>query len=277
MNIEKATEFLRKNNLAYWRVEHSGKTCARSNEAEDGEKGKTELNLEDSISFFQESMDMHGPGIYKLIARKSAKGHNGEMTFPFSIKPDQPAGSVPQVGYDAIGTVVKAEMQAVKLEYELKFRELQHQQEVRELKKQIKEAKEGGEEGWDKFNKAIGNIMSLINAGKAMQGAPAGVAGTRPAPGPQRPQPVAKPAQPPISGLDVDTVEEPEVTEVPSDPDDEARLSESLEKLYGVLGDHLIPAMQSLANYGQQNPDQIKSFLEFLNNSQPGHTTYDSL
>jgi YesN/AraC family two-component response regulator len=244
MNINKATEWLQLHNNPYWRIEQGGKPVSKSNEAEEGEKGKSELSLDESISFFMQNAELLPDGWYVLKARKNAKGTAGEMQFRFKIEISAGSSST---GHQVAGigsvevleskfaALIAAKMEAQDQKYQAMLKEQKHEFELQELKKELKEAKEEkGAVGIDKIGEVIGQVNQMFTNYRLMNvpSNPAKVAG---------PTAAVSPANSP-----------------------EKVIETALEDLHSVMGDDLPSKLAKLAEMAKANPEQFKTYLNML-------------
>lgn len=256
-SIDKAVEWLRLNQLPYYRVEFAGKTGFRSPENE--ETGK-EVDTERSIEFFRQNMDMYGSGSYTLIARRTIKGTNGEQRFLFS-KAGQATSSPTISGLDEgrVSQIVNAQLEAARAEHKREIEALQHKWELEQLKKELKELKKGGNSigGIDRLGEVLGQVERVLTLSRATPGA-AGRAAMRPA--------VSGPV---VSHRATDPEPQPEaINGVDGELNaDEGSIVTSIERLHSALGDDIITGLAGLAELAESNPAQVKMYLQMMQNN----------
>lgn len=245
--IDKAINFLRLQDLPYFRVEHNGKLAFKSNESEDGEEGAKvlkELKTEESISLFIESIDLYPEGKYTLIARKKAKGTAGEMRLPFTkwsananvsgIGSTQNNNALN--GFEALLT---ARLEAQQNTFNATIEKMILENKIKDLEKQVAEKPAFG---LDKLNESIAGIVQIMSMSK---GLPVAVSG----------------AKPQIQNKANTAASENASTNM---MDNGQKTENALERLYNIVGNDLYDGMQGLAAMAEENPTMFKQYLQTL-------------
>jgi len=245
---ETAVEFLKFNNLPYFRVMRNGKILFRTPEEEDEEtKEKKELKVEESISFFMSNMDMQEKGNYVLIARKASKGLRGEMYFNFHNNNGHSETQNNQlpVAIHGIGEIQKLHedklnfvIEAHKKDFEKQMIEFKHMQEIAELKRQIKEKESSGTDLIGLIQQCIPMIQAampnLMPAPIAAAVANANVSGT--------------------NNISNDEAEQA------------TRMRAALQKLNNATGGKLTESLENLVRYSETEPMNFTIMLNHLEN-----------
>lgn len=245
MTVEKAIEYMRKNELAFFRVEYAGKLAFKSSEATDGERVK-EPSLEESIVHFQSNMDMYQDGAYVLIARKNVKGTAGEQRFPFFKKESVAAQMMPTVSGFGIGEMQQSWMQVMdsKLEVErvrnqMELQGLRHAQELKEAKEKLKA--KADDLPLDKIAGIIGQVQQLLSAAN---GTPLTGTGLSVQPIVAGPVPLVH-AQLPVQ-------------------DETQRIQQALEKLHVLTGGRITATLEGFARLGETQPGMFQTYLPMI-------------
>lgn len=242
MKTEKdAYEWLKLNKFPFWRVcfasGQNNKAIIKNEGDEESEAAEENTSLEKSMVFFQKNIETLPDGQYIIYARKTLKGFNGELFYPFQIANDLPSNANYQNA--AIqGTQIQQmnenfalQIKLIELQNAHRFElyEMQNKHE-REAERLRRKAETPSVTGIDKYIQLIGSISNLMSS---------------------KPETEHK-----VEGVE----NEMEAGEV------EQSIANSLETLQSVLGDDLPNGLEALSKFAKQSPEYVKNLINQMKN-----------
>ncbi len=239
MTIENVENWLKQNNLPYWRVCYFGgrEVAFKSQEIDvddlTGKSSTSALNVDDSITHFRGLMQMYPAGRYMIYGRKTVNGRNSEQSLPFNKLEANGTQAVTtsMAGIGSIGNIYEsnfntilglhtqmADLRAKQIETESNYKlELFKLQQKREPNNQF-----------DKIIDFVGGIMQQNLAGNAPKPTEIGNAN---------------------SSGNTPNVEE-------------KRLEKALTDIQKASGEDFVKGMEGLAKFAKNNPENFKLIMQ---------------
>lgn len=267
-----AAKWLDINKLPYWRVLMAAgakNPVAKSLSLERDAKGTaiSEINIQESIAFFEQNAELLNPGLYILIARTSDKSTNAEQEYTFSIPQPESEAQAPTPshypgGFNSTTTAIngintahyseintlKDQIRELQSLVDEQRREYEKEKEIEKIKRRYEKQKENGKGGLDQFQNIIAQLQVLMAKPPAV--AQAAVAGN-----PAAHQKGSEQAQANTTAL---------------------KIQNALKVLSDVLGgdsERLAGILSTFAQIAKENPAW---FLEYVSQFEPQTSTTES-
>lgn len=244
MTVENVISWLNLNEFPYWRVvlsQNPNTVVARSKSPQKNEGGQTiDLDLSESIKFFQECAKLFNNGVYTIQGRVTDASRNGEASYTFNVGESQNTNNQ-STNFDHViagfqnshnSEIAGLNRQLDAAIHDKQIAEIKHQYAVDELKRQLREAKANPKtDGLDKVNKIIEVFAPFMS----------------------KPSP-----QPNISGVQQNDLDLDEVSQ---------EIAEHLETIKEALGsdEEFIKGLGVLAGIAKRSPNTLKTLINNYN------------